>query len=128
MLLLNLLISLFTASSFGNFNESNESIKLIAVGDMMIGTNFPSEKYLPQDNGRKIFENVKSFIQNADIAFGNLEGTILSGEGEVKKCSDIKKCYAFNKKKNIYIEQNNEFIYVSQDKLSCNTSKFATFA
>ena len=95
MLLLNLLISLFTASSFGNFNEYNESIKLIAVGDMMIGTNFPSEKYLPQDNGRKIFENVKSFIQNADIAFGNLEGTILSGEGEVKKCSDIKKCYAF---------------------------------
>ena len=84
MLLLNFLISLFTASSFENINESNESIKLIAVGDMMIVTNFPSEKYLPQDNGRKIFENVKSFIQNADIAFGNLEGTILSGEGEVK--------------------------------------------
>ena len=63
MLLLNLLISLFTASSFGNFNEYNESIKLIAVGDMMIGTNFPSEKYLPQDNGRKIFENVKSLFR-----------------------------------------------------------------
>ncbi len=95
MIIIRLLMVSFITSSFGYFNEPKESFKLIAVGDMMIGTNFPSEKYLPQDNGEKIFENVKSFIKNADIAFGNLEGTILSGEGEVKKCSDIKKCYAF---------------------------------
>ena len=95
MIIIRLLMISLIISSFGYFNEPKESFKLIAVGDMMIGTNFPSEKYLPQDNGEKIFENVKSFIKNADIAFGNLEGTILSGEGEVKKCSDIKKCYAF---------------------------------
>tara|TARA_Y100000766_G_scaffold60511_1_gene49799 strand:- start:13906 stop:14958 length:1053 start_codon:yes stop_codon:yes gene_type:complete len=95
MIIIRLLMISLIISSFGYFNKPKESFKLIAVGDMMIGTNFPSEKYLPQDNGEKIFENVKSFIKNADIAFGNLEGTILSGEGEVKKCSDIKKCYAF---------------------------------
>ena len=95
MTIIKLFMLFLTFSLSEYIKHSNEKIKLVAVGDMMIGTNFPSVKYLPQDDGEKIFEDVKSFIQNADIAFGNLEGTILSGEGEVKKCSDIKKCYAF---------------------------------
>ena len=62
---------------------------------MMIGTNYPSNSYLPENNGNDILKNVSPIIREADIAFGNLEGTILSEGGEIKKCGDPKKCYAF---------------------------------
>ncbi len=73
----------------------DKKIKILGVGDMMIGTNYPSESYLPKNDGKEIFKDVSKVISEADIAFGNLEGTILTGEGEIKNCSDPKKCYAF---------------------------------
>jgi poly-gamma-glutamate capsule biosynthesis protein CapA/YwtB (metallophosphatase superfamily) len=35
------------------------------------------------------------YINYGDVRFGNLEGTILNEGGEVKKCDDSTKCYAF---------------------------------
>jgi hypothetical protein len=69
-------------------------ITLIAVGDMMLGTNYPSPNYLPP---RDLFllEPMHGILQRGDIVFGNLEGTILNEGGKVKKCSDSTKCYAF---------------------------------
>ena len=75
--------------------KSSDSISIIGVGDMMLGTNFPSESYLPPDDGKNILTPVKHIIENADIAFGNLEGAILSGSGTVKTCSNPDVCYAF---------------------------------
>lgn len=69
-------------------------ITLIAVGDIMMGTNFPSPSYLPNQN-TFLLEPMHSFLQRGDIVFGNLEGTILNEGGKVKKCSDSTKCYAF---------------------------------
>ncbi|GAA0731171.1 CapA family protein [Aquimarina litoralis] len=71
-----------------------KSIKLMAVGDIMMGTNFPNESYLPpKDKGP--FDDVNIVLQQADILFGNLEGT-LTNEGEnAKRCSDPSKCYSF---------------------------------
>jgi poly-gamma-glutamate capsule biosynthesis protein CapA/YwtB (metallophosphatase superfamily) len=69
-------------------------ISLIAVGDMMLGTNFPDATYLPP-NGENLLDPVKDILRNADLTFGNLEGTVLNSGGEVKKCSDPKTCYAF---------------------------------
>ncbi|MFL1895056.1 CapA family protein [Aquimarina sp. 2-A2] len=69
-------------------------ITLMAVGDIMMGTNFPNESYLPPP-GKGPFDNVQHVLQQADILIGNLEGT-LTDEGEnAKRCSDPSKCYSF---------------------------------
>ncbi len=73
----------------------NDSICILGVGDMMLGTNFPSESYLPVNDGKNILAPVKQIIENADISFGNLEGVLLSEKGTVKTCSNPDVCYAF---------------------------------
>jgi len=75
--------------------ESPKTVSIIGVGDMMIGTHFPSTKHLPPNDGKDIFTPVKDILQDADLTFGNLEGVILSGKGTVKKCSNPALCYAF---------------------------------
>ncbi|MDG0972956.1 MAG: CapA family protein [Crocinitomicaceae bacterium] len=79
------------------------SVTIVGVGDLMIGTNFPSSSHLPPNDGKDILVPAHAILQKADIAFGNLEGCILSGEGTVKKCNDPSKCYAF-KSPDHYIE------------------------
>ena len=79
-----------------SLNESNldDTLKIIGVGDMMLGTNYPSKSYLPPE-GTDLLKDVRSYLLNADITFGNLEGTVLNSGGNVKKCSDPSLCYAF---------------------------------
>ncbi len=74
----------------------NKSIRIVAVGDMMFGTNFPRESYLPpnRDCG-SLLKPVENILLNADITFGNLEGCFLDEGPVVKRCSDTTKCYAF---------------------------------
>ncbi len=68
---------------------------MTGVGDIMLGTNFPSAKYLPPNDGKYLLTPVIEELRHADITFGNLEGVLLTGEGESKKCNDPSKCYAF---------------------------------
>jgi poly-gamma-glutamate capsule biosynthesis protein CapA/YwtB (metallophosphatase superfamily) len=56
-----------------NATESVISIK--AVGDIVPGTNFPSDR-LPDDGGQSLFSDVKGFLGGADILFGNFESTL----------------------------------------------------
>ncbi len=70
-------------------------INIIGVGDMMLGTNYPSKSYLPTNGGRELLSDVEGLLQNADLTFGNLEGTILDSGGKVKRCSNPALCYAF---------------------------------
>lgn len=72
-----------------------ENIKIVGVGDMMLGTNFPDETYLPPNDGKDLFKNAIPYLKEADIVFGNLEGTILDDGGTVKECNDPELCYAF---------------------------------
>ena len=72
-----------------------DTISIIGVGDMMIGTNYPTEKYLPPDSGKYIFSYVKETLSSADLTFGNLEGVILNEGGIPKKCKNPEKCYIF---------------------------------
>lgn len=72
----------------------NRTYHVVAVGDMMLGTNFPNESYLPPAN-KKLLDPVKEYLQNADCTFGNLEGTVLDKGGDVKHCSNPSICYAF---------------------------------
>ncbi len=88
-------IVLFLSIPLLIFGQSNEqTYKFVGVGDMMLGTNYPSESYLPPI-GTNLFENVSSVLKNADVAFGNLEGTVLNSGGIVKRCGDPSLCYAF---------------------------------
>ncbi len=74
--------------------EKSKRITIMAVGDIMMGTNFPNDSYLPP-KGKGPFDDVNSILKQADILFGNLEGT-LTDEGEnAKRCSDPSKCYSF---------------------------------
>jgi poly-gamma-glutamate capsule biosynthesis protein CapA/YwtB (metallophosphatase superfamily) len=71
-----------------------DTLTVIGVGDIMMGTNFPEDK-LPQQDGAWLMKEVESTLKDADVTFGNLEGTLLDGGGVPKKCKDPKVCYAF---------------------------------
>lgn len=69
-------------------------ISIAAVGDMMIGTDYPLN-HLPDDDGVSFLSAVTPIISTADIAFGNLEGVLLAGGEPGKKCSNPSACYLF---------------------------------
>ncbi|GAA3510425.1 CapA family protein [Aquimarina addita] len=71
-----------------------ESIKLMAVGDIMMATNFPNASYMPAE-GTNPFEKVEGVLKEADILFGNVEGTLTDEGKNAKHCSDPSKCYSF---------------------------------
>ena len=56
----------------------NDSIiTLVAVGDIMMGTNYPDASFLPPKD-RLLLEPQFDYLRNADVTFGNLEGTVLN--------------------------------------------------
>jgi poly-gamma-glutamate capsule biosynthesis protein CapA/YwtB (metallophosphatase superfamily) len=74
--------------------KSELRISIAAVGDMMLGTDYP-QNHLPDDDGVSFLQAVTPILSAADIAFGNLEG-VLSDAGEpAKKCSNPNACYLF---------------------------------
>ena len=75
-------------------SAATSTITIAAVGDMMIGTDFP-ENHLPDDDGIGFLANVAPWFWSADIAFGNLEGVLVDGGEPGKKCSNPKACYLF---------------------------------
>lgn len=74
---------------------SNDTITLIGVGDIMMGTNYPNAGYLPPNDGKEILLPVKNILCDADVTFGNLEGGFLNEGGTPKGCKDPTKCYVF---------------------------------
>ena len=70
------------------------TLSIAAVGDMMIGTDYP-ENHLPDDDGIGFLADVAPWLWPADIAFGNLEGVLVDGGEPGKKCSNPKACYLF---------------------------------
>ena len=78
-----------------NTKSQPKTVKLIGVGDLMLGTNYPNSSYLPPNDGKDLLQPVKDILIKGDVTFGNLEGVLLTGEGNVKKCSNPNVCYAF---------------------------------
>lgn len=85
---------LLILSSLEVFSQSKDTLTIIGVGDIMMGTNYPENK-LPANNGAFLMKNVEAVLKNADVTFGNLEGTLLDEGGTPKTCRDPKVCYAF---------------------------------
>lgn len=71
-----------------------DTLTIIGVGDIMMGTNYPEDR-LPPGDGKFLLKDVAPILRNADVTFGNLEGTLLDSGGTAKKCSNPKVCYAF---------------------------------
>ncbi|MDC1517052.1 CapA family protein [Cyclobacteriaceae bacterium] len=75
--------------------DTSKTFSLTAVGDLMMGTNFPSESYLPPDSGHALWAEAGPILRSSQVTFGNLEGVILSKGGEMKECQNPKNCYLF---------------------------------
>lgn len=70
-------------------------LTIVGVGDMMLGTNYPSKAFLPPNDGKDLLTDVIDILQNADVTFGNLEGTLFDEGGKPKTCRDSSICYVF---------------------------------
>ncbi len=84
----------FIFVSFEAFSQAKDTLTIVGVGDIMMGTNYPENK-LPPNNGAFLMKDVEAVLKNADVTFGNLEGTLLDEGGTPKTCRDPKVCYAF---------------------------------
>lgn len=72
----------------------NKKITVIGVGDIMLGSNYPSKNLLPK-NDYNILSGTEKILQDADITIGNLEGTLFDEGGIPKSCSDPSVCFVF---------------------------------
>ncbi len=72
-----------------------DTLSIIGVGDIMMGTNYPDNNYLPPNDGKYLLAEVDSILQDADVTFGNLEGVILNDGGDAKYCKNPEICYIF---------------------------------
>jgi hypothetical protein len=92
-------------SKIDTIKVKKDTISIVAVGDIMLGSAFPSKTNLPPDDGVNSFAAVDTFLKG-DIVFGNLEGCFLDN-GNSNKCKGLNpnNCYAFrmpNKYAKIY--------------------------
>lgn len=85
-----------TEAQTKDVKKTKPKTTLAFAGDIMMGTTYPEgSNYLPPEDGANLFKDVKDVISGVDIACANLEGTLLDGKGQVKKCGDPSICYAF---------------------------------
>ncbi len=78
------------------FSQNDTLISFVGVGDMMLGTDFPSKNYLPPNNDPIPYvAEAIPYLKDADVTFGNLETCLLDKGRVFKRCKDTTKCYAF---------------------------------
>ncbi len=73
----------------------SDTITIAAVGDIMMGSAFPSTANLADDDAKGSFAATEEYLKSADVTFGNLEGVFLN-QGNSDKCkTSSTACYAF---------------------------------
>ena len=75
-------------------SDEKTEFTIIGVGDIMLGSNYPFEYLLPE-NDANILKNTQNILKNADITAGNLEGTLFDTGGTPKSCNNPNVCYVF---------------------------------
>jgi len=73
---------------------THPGLTVAAVGDIMMGTDFP-ENILPDDDGVGFLAAVTPILSAPDLTFGNLEGVLQDGGEPVKQCKDTRICFLF---------------------------------
>lgn len=83
------------AKKIDTVKKIKDTINVTAVGDIMIGSGFPTKLNLPPDDAVNSFKAVVAYL-TGDIIFGNLEGCFLNS-GNSDKCKGLNpnSCYAF---------------------------------
>lgn len=87
---------LIAQDTISNSGTEKKEVKIVGVGDIMLGTAYPLRAYLPpNEDCSPLLEDVKPYLLDADLSFANLEGAIVDQGKMAKKCQDTLKCYAF---------------------------------
>ncbi len=76
------------------FSQQLKTISISAVGDIMFGTDYPTNR-LPNRDGEFLLNDVKQILSSTDLTIGNYEGVLLDGGQPHKKCKDSTNCYLF---------------------------------
>jgi poly-gamma-glutamate capsule biosynthesis protein CapA/YwtB (metallophosphatase superfamily) len=94
-IIFSLLVLLINAPSSATTKESpqDQVITIAAVGDIMMGSDFPGSN-LPPEDGKLLFKEVADILSKAAISFGNLEGPLCDG-GVTIKDMDNSNIFAF---------------------------------
>ena len=64
-----------------------EVFSVALTGDIMMGTTYP-DTLLPAGDGRALFVDVRDILASADLAVGNLEGTLCDSAATRKRKSE----------------------------------------
>ncbi|MCU0420784.1 MAG: CapA family protein [Cyclobacteriaceae bacterium] len=75
--------------------QKKDTVSIIGVGDIMMGSNYPTEAGLPPRDGADLFSEVAAILSSADVTMGNLEGVLLDQGGTAKTCKNPSVCYVF---------------------------------
>lgn len=81
--------------SLNGFAQTKNIVKFTAVGDIMLGTYYPTKSTLPLYDCFGLFKPLYPYLKNADVTFGNLEGTFTDDISQVKKCKSDSNNYFF---------------------------------
>jgi len=98
IILILLTISVFSQSDtiLKDTTLCRKEIIITGVGDIMLGSSFPSTRFLPpHDNPLLLLGDLADTLASSDITFGNLEGSFLDDGDPVKRCKDTTICYLF---------------------------------
>jgi hypothetical protein len=87
-----LCLASFPSAGLGD-TPAAQPLTVAAVGDIMLGSDYPTAE-LPPEDGRALFDEVRDLFQQADVSFGNLEGTLCDG-GLCAKNTESANVYAF---------------------------------
>ena len=77
------LLLLIGSYTIATYSVSKDTLTVAMVGDIMMGTTFPTTQ-LPPHNGAELFKDAAPILQRADLAVGNLEGTLCDGGTSTK--------------------------------------------
>jgi poly-gamma-glutamate capsule biosynthesis protein CapA/YwtB (metallophosphatase superfamily) len=88
-------ISISLVSLYISAQTKKDTVTVIGVGDIMMGSNYPNDYGLPANDGLQLMKEVEPILKNANVTFGNLEGVLLDKGGYAKTCRDPKVCYVF---------------------------------
>jgi Bacterial capsule synthesis protein PGA_cap len=81
-------------------NKLSDTVWIAAVGDIMMGSDFPSANSLPPNGGKDMLKAVQPYLETADLTFGNVEGVLSDKKTADKGCGSSANCYTFRSPEN----------------------------
>lgn len=71
-----------------------DTISISVVGDMMVGSSYPSSIYLPLPEEGNILQHAMPLLRQTDLRIGNLESAVSDSATVYKQCG-LTQCFAF---------------------------------